>query len=679
MLRRLTRDGLSCREDAHCPEGGTCTIIAEEQEAQRSPCPICEFGRDQSRCQLRLPTTQFFSARLSDECVATCSEIVGNPRTAVAEDFIADVTGDLEQICILGSWLEQGAGLADCWTQNPPDDWTLYLFEDNNSIPGTLITQQPLNVIAKGVEFVAAGSNIVRYALGLTTPVELTQGNTYWMSITANSDGQGGTNANCDWFWRYAEEGQGNEFSYQDNGQNIYTVDDIFDVNYAFCVNLPMSVPPPVLRPCCGCAPTAVTAAGDDPNCEDDLTFRDCSLRIKGEYMLNEPECAGLVCPNSFPPDNDTCLNSEPVTCGTDLFFNSVCATSSAPPLDSVSCEGDTLDFRKDIWYSFTADVTGTANIALCDEDFEYDSVMAVYTDGTGTCPCPSDGLLQVGCGDDGGGNVLGGCVFTGAGAQADVSVTEGVCYTVRVGGFGDVGGVGHLRITCGEGAELGVPGVGDDVCAGGSSPGATCSTNADCPGGGVCGTKNRVVTVKPNLGAVAGGSPVSIKVTVLENPVSPGTVGQSWFAGPEGDFGAGTGLRGSLLACTSSPHTSSSWTTDNLHIYGGVVVPGARYEVAMCDASGASCGPSRVVTTTTWGNIVAPHGSPNFGDVSAVLDRFRGVTSAPNLTRTDLVGPGSPGTSNIINLGVNFADVSADLDAFRGIPYPFTAPTCTP
>ena len=94
------------------------------------------------------------------------------------------------------------------------------------------------------------------------------------------------------------------------------------------------------------------------------------------------------------------------------------------------------------------------------------------------------------------------------------------------------------------------------------------------------------------------------------------------------------------------------------------------------------NCSAPLLVDTGKWGDAVAPFGGgsqPSFADISAVVDKFRNLASAPDTPRVDFVGAGGPGQPNTPNQAASFADVSAAVDAFRTFPYPFTVPACSP
>jgi hypothetical protein len=288
-----------------------------------------------------------------------------------------------------------------------------------------------------------------------------------------------------------------------------------------------------------------------------------------------------------------------------------------------------------------------------------------------------------------------------------------GDCYMIRVAGFADDDGTQwqnqELRVTCGGVVALESPTAGDDDCVGGANAGNACTVNADCPGG-VCGNKSRYLSVTPSNAAVAGGTPTSIKVTILSarecaggvnvgrgcetssqcpasSCVNSTKIGQVWWAGPEGNIpnSPQAVLRGAQLQCSDTPANSQVWTTGVLHLFGQPVVPFAQYGVAHCDENGDNCSPNLLVSTGEWGDCTAPFGGvsqPAFGDINEIVFKFRNLGTSLPMARVDLVGTGNPGQPNTSAPGgqtANFADIGACVEGFRGIGYAYTIPACTP
>jgi len=263
---------------------------------------------------------------------------------------------------------------------------------------------------------------------------------------------------------------------------------------------------------------------------------------------------------------------------------------------------------------------------------------------------------------DGGGGTSSGGSItLTGTIGQPDAGFMSGGSFEFS-GGF-----------WVGASPQLDPPGIGDDLCDGGSSAGASCATDDDCPGG-VCGLKSRFITVDP--GANSAGSATSLQVTIASMPLFPEREGEVWWAGPSQTIpnAPHTSALGAGLVCVTTPSHAEVWAPGVLHLFGGAVIPGSRYEVRVCDAGGTNCSDPLTVATGLWGDVVANFGGsgqPNFGDISALVDKFKALAFAPDTVRTDLMSAGS----EAVDFATNFADISADVDAFRGVDYPFDVP----
>jgi len=223
--------------------------------------------------------------------------------------------------------------------------------------------------------------------------------------------------------------------------------------------------------------------------------------------------------------------------------------------------------------------------------------------------------------------------------------------------------------------AGLDPPKVADDTCFNGNTNlGTPCSSNAECTLPAVCGLKSRYLAITLN----ASPDPRKIKVTIVSMPQFPARVGEMWWAGPEvavPNPPSLTPLRGAQLVCTKP--AAAVWATGVVYLFGTAIVPNATYNVQICNADNTDCSDPLLVGTSIWGNVVSPHNAANFADISADVDKFRNLATAPITPRTDLVGTGNPGQPSTPNQVTNFADISAAVDAFRTFPYGFTVPAC--
>jgi hypothetical protein len=174
-------------------------------------------------------------------------------------------------------------------------------------------------------------------------------------------------------------------------------------------------------------------ACNDDVNPVSDFTSA-LSLPVTGgtEYLVRvggfENRVGGYTLNWAWaspPPANDErCAAVQVVS---ELTPVATCgATSTGPAL--LTCGATAMS--ADVWFRFTATVSGPHEISLCSGSF--DSVIAVYPS---TCPGPLG--AQLACNDDG----------CGTGARVIVGLNAGASYSIRVGGKGGATGTGLLLV----------------------------------------------------------------------------------------------------------------------------------------------------------------------------------------------------------------------------------------
>ncbi len=123
------------------------------------------------------------------------------------------------------------------------------------------------------------------------------------------------------------------------------------------------------------------------------------------------------------PPPNDNCASAIPVGDVTNLPFDNSAATHDGA--------GTCATTGKNLWYCFTAPITGNARISLCGSSF--DTKLAVYQG----CSCAPLGT-QLACEDDN----------CGLQSEAVVAVVAGQQYKVEVSGYSATSyGAGFLTI----------------------------------------------------------------------------------------------------------------------------------------------------------------------------------------------------------------------------------------
>jgi len=165
--------------------------------------------------------------------------------------------------------------------------------------------------------------------------------------------------------------------------------------------------------------------------------FLNVVLEDAAGTRINEVELQFFVTKNIAAPENDQCVNASTLTAGATLFSNIGADTDGPAEPDDCSFSGSD-QIGSDIWYELTAPCTGDLSIDLCESG--YDTKLAVY-DGCGACPVEQ---RPIACNDD-----AEACGPVSGASRADLSVTQGSCFTVRVGGFLADQGSGTIQVTC--------------------------------------------------------------------------------------------------------------------------------------------------------------------------------------------------------------------------------------
>ncbi|MBI3834964.1 MAG: hypothetical protein HY287_11600 [Planctomycetes bacterium] len=141
-------------------------------------------------------------------------------------------------------------------------------------------------------------------------------------------------------------------------------------------------------------------------------------------------------------------------------------------------------------------------------------------------------------------------------------------------------------------------------------------------------------------------------------------------------------------LQCTP---TYADWGTAlngaMLYVSGAEVVPSSSYDIKVfgssCQGNENACSSVSValtVNTARWGDVTAPFQAPspapitqpNIADVSAIVDKFKDLGTAPIIAIADL-NPGTPDSKIFIS------DVASCVDSFKGLAYTFPVPSGCP
>ncbi len=149
------------------------------------------------------------------------------------------------------------------------------------------------------------------------------------------------------------------------------------------------------------------------------------------------------------PPINDECNGAVPISLGDNLFDTST-ATTSLPndgfggPGNAVCADGGIDTIENDGWFEYVAECDATLTVSTCNQA-DFDTRLEVYS-GCGLCPpsnlihCSDD---EVGCG--------------GGTSEVTFTMSEGTCYTIRLGGEDELGlGSGTLSLIPSGGCFIG-------------------------------------------------------------------------------------------------------------------------------------------------------------------------------------------------------------------------------
>ncbi len=196
------------------------------------------------------------------------------------------------------------------------------------------------------------------------------------------------------------------------------------------------------------------TCGGTEIACNDDATCSFSGLRstiqrtfADGETVLvrvagfgSSPASGAFslnvtaVTPPPPPPANDECAGALPISNGDAQAYSTESATSSG--LTLANC-GLPITINNDIFFTYTADCTGTVSISTCGTN--YDTVLAVFDACGGT---------QIACDDD----TCDGITPPGSAlaSQLSFSATAGSTYVIAVGSYlTSASGAGVISISC--------------------------------------------------------------------------------------------------------------------------------------------------------------------------------------------------------------------------------------
>jgi len=234
--------------------------------------------------------------------------------------------------------------------------------------------------------------------------------------------------------------------------------------------------------------------------------------------------------------------------------------------------------------------------------------------------------------------------------------------------------------------------------------PNATCNANGACvaqqdPGPNCA--KSRFITFAPSSGTAP--TAYRVRLVSLHHPDPPYTgAAVSDFSAFEGQYrwvgapqqyieSAANPVRlfASQLEC--APYYRDWSLVDLLHVSDAEIVPSSIYEVQSI-AEGLDINNEGnysfvgTMATARWGDVTAPFSTPSglqlpdYGDISVLVNKFKGAAGAPVKARALLAGS-DPEGRGIISLSddVGFMHIAACYDAFSGLGYPYSGPEPCP
>lgn len=190
---------------------------------------------------------------------------------------------------------------------------------------------------------------------------------------------------------------------------------------------------------CAGCDTCGLPTCGDcflangSQYCSDTCNGKDCAgccqtICAFDSYCCNTDWDAFCVaeaeefcaCEPEQIPVNDNC--EDAIDIGEGVFeFSTVCGTHDGDDSAQSSCWDGFTGITADVWFRYTATITGGVRVNTCGGQADFDAKLAVY-DGC-VCPLTEDMLIE--CNDN----------ACGDGSEVIFEVVEGNCYMIRVGG----------------------------------------------------------------------------------------------------------------------------------------------------------------------------------------------------------------------------------------------------
>ncbi|MGD2111719.1 MAG: hypothetical protein PVI86_20275, partial [Phycisphaerae bacterium] len=656
------------------------------------PCPVCSV-EDDANCHT-FDSAWFFT-----------DDYINGGGYDIADDFVP-VGDEIRQICWWGMYAIAEQFLAGCPAGTKPDEdfFEIRFFEDGGGKPGAELVGSPGPVTVTAKEDLDTAEPITQlYSVKFDTPIEVTAGQRYWVTISGAGDPDG----ECQWWMGTSY--QGNQYCMVEGDPNReeWTQEDRAEwlIDFAFCLDtgeggVGFDLPDPPEGTCCECDGTCSNnVAWDDCSDSYDIDSSDMVGVQLGQWDGGETCATKAITCEGGPPPGDACDDPiELVGANVSTLVSNWCATTDGA-YTGQSCDNEDDEsglwingIEHDIWVKYNAVFGGTVDIDMC-ADTDFDVVLEVYSNGTSTCPdtCPPDPALRVA-------NFV----------NDDVLCTDFECQeppepSFRT--FADAGECFLIRI----GGERDLLNDNDDVDPMGRGRLDIISEETDCPislapagdpdlNDNGFGTKNAYVTfegsqlVPPSRESAADTHAIRVKFVTL--PGFAFAEGRAMFvqepfpvteaSATDGPTPAPT-FTAARLGC--DPFYADWSTYGVVDVFDAGILPGGVYEVQAihfdCERSEPNYSLPLTVVTSAIGDLAGntctlvtcnpPQGVVDFTDINAVVEKFKNTPGAPRKARTDLLN----GTVSLPypDRKVDFVDIAQGVDAFRGAPLPPVGP----
>jgi len=623
------------------PSAGSDDRTSDADTATGGICPI----EQTSNChQLSLSET----VPASDTGAPWCSR--------AADDFVA-TSAQIGHVCWWGLYYD--VYQRDCGP-GPGDDFTLNIYADDTSYPGSLVATralQPTKMIT-GMQF--SGLDVYAYSATLTEPLDAVVGQRYWLEIVNNTIGD----PSCIWAWMGSLAGNNYLVQRTDvRGSSVYEHDA------AFCLD----------------SGIAADDGGDvlGSCCLVDSTCAVNSLATCGPLWQLTDTCADAACGTLTPSTGDSTIDLTPGTGDTDLTLESWARFSAqSVPTRRVQVGQRSRSGKLITTITFTPwyePMVVTVTMPFAEADL-----------GAGDDPLAVGLVLLSDCSDE--------------------RVLAAYSNTADSPGFpGKLGDFFALTDTVTPTLDDLSTDVGDYGVFWNTATGRGFAwANLDRSDTGVVLAKNvacvpadpivwdllytrgsRYLIFQPGNGSRS----IAIRVVPTVVDEFPGLVGREFWVGPPREFpeedssDPGRTFTASALQC--DPYFRNWATIGMIQVYGAEIVPGSQYEVRTVTEQCADAlgDPSKysepvVVYSGIWGDAAVPFANgevipppqPDFNDIAGVVAKFTGDPGAPIKALAQL----QPNTA-IPARAVDFKDIAASVTAFLNEPYPYSGPCACP